>query len=243
MRIRLDRFALVSLLFSILANISIPVFSGSYFPSTSADPARIVHPQGYTGVAEVLNVDVCIDPSSPFKDDMVEPLMKAIATWNGLQATTGNFTAGQDVPDGAYDFESIALHELGHCLGLGHSNLGNQDCIGGTICFNREVTNSTRGANGEWDAHPGLDAIDGSSDDLRGDDVNKHWFKKMDNDPFSLAPVVDSTTYSRNVVDLPAGHYFPTNGNRTVADLIYGLENTITVMFSSLGPVPLEPCG
>jgi hypothetical protein len=41
-------------------------------------------------------------------------VQRALATWNALALTTGNITANDsEIPDGHYDFESTALHELG----------------------------------------------------------------------------------------------------------------------------------
>src|SRR6185436_16298500 len=73
------------------------------------------------------------------------------------------------------------------------------------------------------------DNVIGSSDDNRGDDVNLHWFRKSNDDPFTIASTVDQTTYSRNVLDLPFGHNFTANADRTVATLL-GHPNTEAVM-------------
>ena len=69
----------------------------------------------------------------------------------------------------------------------------------------------------------------GSSDDVRGDDANLHWFRMANNNPFTLATTVDSTTYARDISALPGSDLFAVNGDRTVAALL-GFANTEAVM-------------
>jgi hypothetical protein len=69
----------------------------------------------------------------------------------------------------------------------------------------------------------------GSSDDLRGDDVNLNYFKTADNNPFTLPATIDSTTYSRDTSNLPSGDNYAANGDRAVAALL-GYADTESVM-------------
>ncbi len=77
---------------------------------------------------------------------------------------------------------------------------------------------------------PVADGISGSSDDIRDDDDNLHWFRKSNNNPFTIAATVDASTYSRNLGDLPGGHSFAANADRTVGTLLGAVANTEAVM-------------
>jgi hypothetical protein len=151
-----------------------------------------------------------------------------ISVFNNLTVTTGNLFSGtdNDIPANAYDFESVALHEMGHALGLAHPNLANESRLGG---LDTEYTKSTRGANHDYDLDRGTDGVIGSADDIRGDDVNLHWFSRLDNDPFILDTTIDTTTYSHDLYDLPPGHSYAANANRDVAELL-GYADTEAVM-------------
>ena len=91
-------------------------------------------------------------------------------------------------------------------------------------------TNTTKGANGVFNEGAGGDGIFGSADDVRGDDVNLVWFRKVDNDPFALGTVFDTSTYSVDVADLPGGDAFVANADRTVGVTHYGVTATEAVM-------------
>lgn len=58
-------------------------------------------------------------------------------------------------------------------------------------------------------AHGSVTII-GSADDVRGDDINLHWYRNGTNNPFVLAATVDFTTYSRTLGSLPlrVGQHF-----------------------------------
>jgi len=69
-----------------------------------------------------------------------------------------------------------------------------------------------------FDVDPGPDGVPGSADDVRGDDVNLHWFNP-NNDPFQL-PIhmpVDTTQYQRDTAFLPGGDNFAANASRELA--------------------------
>lgn len=187
----------------------------------------ITHPTGYDGTGGKLIITVGISPFFPHVDKMEIPLQNAINIWNQLVPTTGNvITSGNSIPDNHFDFESVALHELGHCIGLSHPNLASESGLAGD---NKNYTTSTKGANNVFDLNSGTDGIIGSSDDIRGDDVNLHWFSKGINDPFRLPIIVDKTTYSQHFDDLPSGDHYVVNGDRNVSGL-FGLEKTEAVM-------------
>tara|TARA_R110002073_G_scaffold218808_3_gene379232 strand:+ start:1433 stop:2923 length:1491 start_codon:yes stop_codon:yes gene_type:complete len=187
----------------------------------------VSHPTGYTGAGSNLVVTVGISPSSPHADEMMTPVQNAVNTWNRLIPTTGNVIVnGNNVPRSQFDFESVALHELGHCIGLAHPNLASESGLTGN---DKNFTNSTRGVNNRFDLDSGVDGIIGSSDDMRGDDVNLHWFSKANNNPFAIAKIVDKTTYSRFLADLPLEDLFVANGDRIVS-ITLSVPNTEAVM-------------
>lgn len=187
----------------------------------------VTHPPGYTGTGGTLNVTVCVDPTSPNAAAMEQSVRNVVATWNALTPASPNlfFYGNNNIGDSQIDFESTALHEVGHCLGLGHPNLSTESGLSGDL---QNYTKSTDGADNVYATDDGADNIIGSSDDVRGDDVNLHWFRISNDDPFTIASVVDGTTYSRNVANLPSGHLFPTNADRTVANALgYGTTEAV----------------
>jgi hypothetical protein len=213
---------------SVLLGITGHAHGGAFLLSDLIDVNSVSHPTGYTGTGGVLAVTVCIDPTSPNAASMVTPIQNAIAAWNGLTPTSPNLLLGgsNDIPPSDVDFESAALHEMGHCIGLNHPNLSTES---GLVDPDRNYTKTTTGANTVYDLNDGADNVIGSSDDVRGDDVNVHWFRVSNNNPFTIAPTVDATTYSRNVASLPGGHLFVANADRTVGALL-GFPDTEAVM-------------
>jgi hypothetical protein len=197
---------------------------------------RITHSSGYDGTGGDAFVTVGIEPTSANASAMRISVENAVRTWDRLVPTSGNLeTDFVNIPSGAFDFESVFLHELGHSLGLAHVNLGFQRIsANGRNLTNveQEFSNASFGNNGQFDLNAGADGVVGSSDDIRGDDVNLQYFKITDNNPFTLpaSGVIDSTTYSRDLNDLPAGHNFATNASRDVAEDIFGIANTESVM-------------
>ena len=189
-------------------------------------PNLITHPVGYTGTGGVLNITVGIDPTSANAMAMVTSTQNVIASWNNLAPTTGNLDFSGIVAGGEVDFESVLLHEMGHAMGLAHCNAASESGLGGA---NENYTRAEEGANTAFDIDPGGDGIIGSADDLRGDDVNFNWFRMSNNNPFTIPGTVDGTTYSLDLVDLPAGDNFSANADRDVGTAL-GSANTEAVM-------------
>ena len=123
------------------------------------------------------------------------------------------------------------MHELGHSLGLAHVNAASESGLSGS---DQNYTKATNGVDNIFNLGIGADGVRGSSDDARGDDVNLHWFRISNNNPFTIAPTVDSSTYARNTGSLPAGHTFAANGDRTLSGLL-GVSNTEAVMQQGTG--------
>jgi hypothetical protein len=193
-----------------------------------ADDGRldlVTHAKGYTGAGGALTVTVGIDQASAFASQIAVSIQNAVNTFNALIPTVNNFSFGQIASD-AIDFESVFLHELGHSLGLNHFNLASESSLGAP---RNRGAKTTDGADDTFYVDPGADGVYGSSDDLRGDDQNLIYFNAA-NDPFVTdLGIVDSTTYSRDVGDLPAGDLAANIGSREVAALL-GYGNTEAVM-------------
>ncbi|GEM_PF-6383046 len=217
--------SLAGALFSMTAG---NVQAGAYLFADENNLDIIAHPSGYTGSASEVTVKVCINPSSANAGAMETPVRNVIATYNALQPTTGNLLFGADnnIPGSAYDFESVTLHEMGHCLGLAHPNAASESGLSGG---NTNYTKATRGSDGVFNLDPGNDGVIGSGDDVRGDDENLHWFRISNNNPFTIADVVDATTYARDLLQLPAGDSFAANADRSVGALL-GATDTEAVM-------------
>ncbi|MCK5829596.1 MAG: hypothetical protein KAH20_04780 [Methylococcales bacterium] len=203
---------------------SVVSHAGSFVFSSEAIPGRITHPNGYSGAGGALNLKVCIRPNSPNATNLAQSTQNVIATWNEQKATSSNLLNNLPTSN-LVDVESVLVHEVGHCIGLAHPNLA----VNGISGVDRNYTLTTNGANNTFDLNSGPDGVRGSTDDNRGDDGNLHWFRIVNNNPFSLASIVDASTYSLNINDLPAAHDSVANADRTVSG-VFSAPNTEAVM-------------
>ena len=193
---------------------ALPAAGGVFIGASEWAPDRITHPTGYTGSGGTLTVDVCIDPSSPNASSMVRSVQNAVATFNTREVQLRNlwFSSATNIPMGTVDFESVALHELGHCIGLAHSNLASES---GLLLANQDFAKSAKGPDNIFDLNAGPDILLATGDDLRNDDTSFHYFDTSTNDPYRItASVVDSTTYSRDLGSLPGGDTYPAAAER-----------------------------
>lgn len=206
-----------------------PAFAGAFiFAGSGNSPDIVAHPKGYTGDGGEISVNVCIDSASPNAAGMVVPVQNIIRTFNDLEVVNPNLKLGadNDIPSGQVDFESVALHEVGHCIGLAHPNLATESGLSGAL---RNYTKADPGANSVFNLDDGLDDIIGSRDDAREDDVNLHWFRRADNNPFLSLNEPSGSTMSRLTADLPGGSSFAANADRDVGAAL-GFPNSEAVM-------------
>lgn len=203
-------------------------YAGAFIFADESSPNRITHPSGYIGIGGVLDVEVCIDATAADAGDMEISIKNIVAQLNGMTAVTPNLFFGveNNIPADAVDFESLVLHELGHCTGLDHPNLGDQDGVSGS---DTDYTSTGDGANDTFSFDSGADTVIGSKDDQRDDDQNLHWFRKGVNNPFLEVVSPQSSNYSRDVADLPVSDAFVANAGRDVGALL-GFANTEAVM-------------
>ncbi|MEM6797240.1 MAG: hypothetical protein AAF725_24930 [Acidobacteriota bacterium] len=202
---------------------ALPALAGSF--STAGETLGedlILHPVGYDGTGGELVLTVCLDPADPRSAQAESAVFFAARTWNERVAATGNLRADA-VPAGTLDFESTALRALGLCLGLEDPS----DSQG--------FARATNGAGG-FDRDPGVDAVAGTRDDLRGDDQSLTWFRLLDNDPLTASQAtVDASTYSRDTAVLPEGDTFAATATRAAA-AAQGFPETEAVMVADLRP-------
>jgi hypothetical protein len=209
-----------------------PALAGAYVFANASRPDSVTHPQVYAGVGGTLaDLTICIDTSvNPALAAQAEgAVQKVVATHNrfaSLPANTLAFNAATDIPSGQVDFESTLLHEVGHCIGLAHPNHATESGIAEP---GRNGTKSAVGANGVFEQDAGADGLHGSRDDLRGDDINLHWYVRGQNNPGVLPATVDTSTMIRALTALPAGHLFAANADRGVMNAL-GFANSEAVM-------------
>jgi hypothetical protein len=207
-------------------------FAGAYVFANATRPDSVTHPQVYSGTGGTLaDLTICIDTSvNPALAAQAEgAVLKVVATHNRFVSLAGEnfaFNAATDIPSGQVDFESTLLHEVGHCIGLAHPNHATES---GLAEPSRNGTKSAVGANGVFDQGAGADGLHGSRDDVRGDDINLHWYIRNQNNPGLLPATVDTTTMIRALTALPAGHLFAANADRNVMAAL-GFPNAEAVM-------------
>lgn len=174
---------------------------------------RVTHAGGYTGTGGERVVNVCLDPAAmPQSGDPVQATRNAIAEFNRFQATLGNVTnaVAAGVPSGQVDYQSILLHELGHCTGLDHNVLGPAEvgCSLGSMgtCNNSPTLFYTNTFPMIGVANPGVDGARATGDDVRTD-ANRHWYRAGVNNPFAEPPTADRVTHVQSG-SLPPGDLF-----------------------------------
>lgn len=210
--------------FAPIAHAGAYIFAGEQF-----GPDLVAHPNGWsTSTRGELRVRICISPGTPNAGVMTKSVENIVDRFNLGVATVGNVRLGNDNDLNAseIDFESTAIHEVGHCLGLAHPNLASESGQSGE---DRNYTKSTDGSDNSFNLGLGNDGVRGSPDDVRGDDVNLHWFEIDVNDPFDVAETVDEENYSNKDLDLPSADEFAANGDRAVAVLL-GYPSTEAIM-------------
>lgn len=201
-----------------------PAVAGVYTHSRDLgiSPGIVVHPMTYTGTGGNITIGVCLNSTAT---DLAEDLAFVIAKLNELRPMTQNCSGPCPSPQGAsaptpwfVSAFSTLMHELGHCaFGLDH--IGWQNGATQTDFTNtRDATNITTN-----------NAIKGDFDDdptpFPGSRVI-HWFRKVDNDPVVVDSMpIDSSTYTRDFNQLPAGHDWAASANLGVA-ISLGEPNT-----------------
>jgi hypothetical protein len=189
------------------------------FINAKVNPELRTHSQDYGGVGgDTSPIRVCLDiQANQAMALQAEPaILKVIATLNRFRSLGDhNFAFGSatDMPAGKLDFESVLLHEMLHTQGLAHPNLADESALPAPL---DQGTSTTPGANNAYEQNPGADGINGSADDVRGDDVNLHWFQRGVNNPGVLPAVVDETTMAHTLNYLPPGDLFAANAGRDV---------------------------
>ncbi len=228
------RIVTVTLCLLVTLTNSIGVKAGAFvFAGENLSVDIITHPSNYTGLGGEVTVSVCIDPASANAAAMVIPVKNIVSVFNGFVPRSPNliFGANNDIPGGQFDFQSLAMHEFGHCLSLAHPNQGVKTGVSGA---DTNATQSTDGVDNSYNFNAGVDTVDGSNDDVRGDDVNLHYFITGVNNPFLLPAKADATNYTRDLANIPFGHTYPANAARAVGPLV-GVTNTETVMQQGQG--------
>jgi hypothetical protein len=209
--------------------------AGAFIFASEANGLDVrTHPTNYSGTGGTLaNLSICLDvsvPSTALVASQAEAsIRKAVATYNRLRSIPDNTYALDDATDittGMIDFESTLLHEMGHCQGLAHPNHANESGLNEP---DRNGTKSTVGVDTLFNQAAGLDTLHGSSDDVRGDDNNLHYYQRGVNNPGLLPPGFGSSTLIRALTALPSGQLYAANADRDVMSAL-GFPNTEAVM-------------
>lgn len=208
---------------------------------TEKNPERIVHSTGYDGRGGELVLTIGLHPDfADLEDEVAFSARHTAAIWTSLLIWDENLGPSLEIPKiVGTDFFGTLLHEYGHTLGLNHPTLIPR---GPVQRGQGKFTTAAPGPNGKLDLDEGEDGLRGSADDERGDDINAVFFKKEDNNPFTLpgSDIIDSTTYSRSLEDLPAGDQSPNVSSREVAERLYSLTATEGKMVSGGSLVPSQ---
>jgi len=183
--------------------------AGAFLIGNGQAANAVMHVRGYPSGSPSnvgnLVVTVCLNPAAPNAAE--QPIENAVAEFNRFQGINGNVTSGPG--PGQTDFESVMLHELGHCMGLDHntlgpSELGSGDFGNAQLYYTKSLPNV-----GGFNTDDGVDNVRASRDDVRVDDTNLHWFRNGVNNPFADLPAtVDQNTYSVSLLNLPVGHLY-----------------------------------
>jgi hypothetical protein len=190
---------------AVCMTLSFDVSAGVFLNQT---PGRVTHPETYDGTGGEIVLNVCLDPALPPQfGDPTQATANSVAEFNRFQGRLGNVVNALSVGAAGTDYESILLHEMGHCLGLDHNVLGPSElqcalatgsnpgtCPATPGLF---YTNSFAGPNAVRQASPGNDNQRATGDDLRGDDINRHWHAIGANNPFEALGLVDRLTHSQ----------------------------------------------
>ena len=182
--------------------------AGVFLPFGGRPANQVVHPIGYNGTGpSTLNISVCLDPAAAPAGGLAQAeqaVRNVVAEYNRMQGQLGNVSTNPTVND---DFEGVLLHEVGHCMGMGHSVFGPSEVGSGNARL--YYANALVGTNGTFDTAVGTDSVLATRDDVRGDDTNLNWFRPNVNDPFAALPsIIDRTTYTVDIGQLPAGHNY-----------------------------------
>jgi uncharacterized repeat protein (TIGR01451 family) len=216
--------------------------AGTFLQFSNRPPNQVVHPNGYSGAGGEVTVDVCLDSNAmPLSGNPEQAIRNVVAAYNRNTAVLGNLATNNA---GKVDFESVLLHETGHCIGMDHNALGPSEI--GTQDFNHPqlyFSNAKRGGNAAFNTSAGADGVRGTRDDVRDDDVNISWFRKGVNDPWAIpSGTIDRVTYGVDLSDLPPNYNFvelassfaPCNGGQPNSSLLNAKPSTQNTMFPVL---------
>jgi hypothetical protein len=225
----MKRLPLSLLMLPLAVLIPARAYCGAFVFAEPGFEDEVTHARVYTGTGGALAtpLTVCLDTSlNPALVAQAEAsVIKVVNTFNRLRSIPSNtlaFSANTDIPTGQIDFESTLLHEMGHCQGLAHPNHATESGLADPAA---NGTKSIVGTDAIFNQAAGIDALHGSADDMRGDDVNLHWYLRNLNNPGLMPALFDTTTLARPLTALPVGHLFAANADRNVMNAL-GFANT-----------------